>query len=80
MVNEIWVRTAGGMMLKGKIEVLGENLYHCQFLYDKSHTEWSGIKSGPPILVSSDLKARWRKKRKDDGQNLDTGKCLEKRN
>jgi hypothetical protein len=65
--------------LQGKTEVPGENLSHYQFLYDKSQTEWPGIKTGPPRSVSSDLKERWRKKRKDDGQNLDTGKCLEEK-
>ena len=65
--------------LQGKTEVPGENLSHCQLLYDKSQIEWPGIKSRPPRSVSSDLKARWRKKRKDDGQNLDIGKCVEEK-
>jgi hypothetical protein len=33
----------GGMMLTGKTEVIGENVFYFLFV-DKSHVEWNGTK------------------------------------
>jgi hypothetical protein len=39
--------------LEGETEVLGENLFQCQFVH-KSHMTLSGLKPGPPRSENGD--------------------------
>ena len=45
-----WVLTIDGMILKGKLKYLEENLFHCDFVQHKSHMEWPGVKPRLPTV------------------------------
>jgi hypothetical protein len=45
-----WVLTIDGMILKGKLKYLEENLSQCDFVQHKPHMGWSGIKPRLPTV------------------------------